>query len=199
MPFLNVNSEIGRLKTVVLHRPGIELENLTPKWLEELLFDDIPWLDLAVQEHDAFAKVLTDHGVELREHGANLGLLVHGLDEDGQVRREMEDARGVDARIPTEALDAAQDGGPGEATPAQQLHDGLIEGTAIVVVGLADVDAHQQRRTIDLHGRALPTASPATTAIMPTTTEPARLAKAKTRSPSSTRRQDSSMSVEKVV
>ena len=65
MPFLNVHSEIGRLKTVVLHRPGIELENLTPKWLEELLFDDIPWLDLAVQEHDAFAKVLTDHGVEV--------------------------------------------------------------------------------------------------------------------------------------
>jgi len=65
MPFLNVNSEIGRLKTVVLHRPGIELENLTPKWLDELLFDDIPWLDLAAQEHDAFARVLTDHGVEV--------------------------------------------------------------------------------------------------------------------------------------
>ncbi|MDP3131081.1 MAG: arginine deiminase family protein, partial [Bacillota bacterium] len=65
MSILNVNSEIGRLKTVVLHRPGIELENLTPKWLDELLFDDIPWLDLAVQEHDAFAKVLIDHGVEV--------------------------------------------------------------------------------------------------------------------------------------
>jgi arginine deiminase len=65
MGVLNVNSEIGTLKTVLLHRPGMELENLTPKWLEELLFDDIPWLDLAVKEHDAFAKVLRDHGVHV--------------------------------------------------------------------------------------------------------------------------------------
>ena len=105
----------------------------------------------------------------------------------------------MDARVPAEALDAAQDGGPGESALAQQLDDGLVEGTAVVMVGLADVDAHQQRGTVDPHGRALPMASPATTAIMPTTTEPARLATAKTRSPSSTRRQDSSMSVEKVV
>jgi arginine deiminase len=62
---LNVNSEIGRLKTVMLHRPGQELENLTPKWLEQLLFDDIPWLELAKQEHDAFAQVYRDAGVEV--------------------------------------------------------------------------------------------------------------------------------------
>jgi arginine deiminase len=65
MAILNVNSEIGTLKTVLLHRPGMEIENLTPKMLEELLFDDIPWLDLAVQEHDAFAKVFRDHGVQV--------------------------------------------------------------------------------------------------------------------------------------
>jgi len=65
MKELNVTSEIGTLKTVLLHRPGMEIENLTPKWLEELLFDDIPWLDLAVKEHDAFAQVFRDHGVEV--------------------------------------------------------------------------------------------------------------------------------------
>lgn len=65
MNVLNVTSEIGTLKTVLLHRPGMEIENLTPKWLEELLFDDIPWLDLAVKEHDAFAQVFRDHGVEV--------------------------------------------------------------------------------------------------------------------------------------
>ncbi|HRY77768.1 MAG TPA: arginine deiminase family protein, partial [Candidatus Izemoplasmatales bacterium] len=65
MNILNVTSEIGTLKTVLLHRPGMEIENLTPKWLEELLFDDIPWLDLAVKEHDAFAQVFRDHGVEV--------------------------------------------------------------------------------------------------------------------------------------
>ena len=62
---LNVTSEIGELKKVLLHRPGREIENLTPKFLAELLFDDIPWLDLAQKEHDAFAKVFRDNGVEV--------------------------------------------------------------------------------------------------------------------------------------
>lgn len=65
MKELNVFSEIGPLKKVLLHRPGGELENLTPKWLEQLLFDDIPWLELAKKEHDAFAQVFRDCGVEV--------------------------------------------------------------------------------------------------------------------------------------
>ena len=65
MNLLNVKSEIGELKKVLLHRPGGEIENLTPKWLPQLLFDDIPWLDLAQKEHDAFAKVFRDAGVEV--------------------------------------------------------------------------------------------------------------------------------------
>ncbi len=65
MGTLFVNSEIGTLKTVLLHRPGKELENLTPKWLEQLLFDDIPWLDLAIKEHDHFANVFRKNGVEV--------------------------------------------------------------------------------------------------------------------------------------
>ncbi len=62
---INVYSEIGRLRTVLLHRPGRELENLTPDILERLLFDDIPYLKVAQEEHDAFAKTLTDNGVEV--------------------------------------------------------------------------------------------------------------------------------------
>lgn len=62
---LNVTSEIGRLKTVLLHRPGEEIENLTPSLLERFLFDDIPYLKLAQEEHDAFAKILRDSGVEV--------------------------------------------------------------------------------------------------------------------------------------
>ncbi|MBU1144317.1 MAG: arginine deiminase [Firmicutes bacterium] len=65
MSVLQVNSEIGNLKKVLLHRPGGELENLTPKWLEQLLFDDIPWLDLAKKEHDQFAEVFRKNGVEV--------------------------------------------------------------------------------------------------------------------------------------
>ena len=62
---INVTSEIGRLKTVLLHRPGKELENLTPDILERLLFDDIPYLKVAQREHDAFAHVLRKNGVEV--------------------------------------------------------------------------------------------------------------------------------------
>jgi arginine deiminase len=62
---LNVTSEIGRLKTVLLHRPGKEVENLTPDLMERLLFDDIPYLKIAREEHDAFAKALSDNGVEV--------------------------------------------------------------------------------------------------------------------------------------
>ncbi|MBN2605690.1 MAG: arginine deiminase [Bacilli bacterium] len=62
---VNVYSEIGKLKTVLLHRPGKELENLTPDLLERLLFDDIPYLKVAQEEHDEFAKVLRDNGVEV--------------------------------------------------------------------------------------------------------------------------------------
>lgn len=62
---INVTSEIKPLRKVLLHRPGKELENLVPDTLERLLFDDIPYLKVAQQEHDAFAQVLRDNGVEV--------------------------------------------------------------------------------------------------------------------------------------
>ena len=58
-------SEIGRLRKVMLHRPGGELENLMPEYLERLLFDDIPYLREAQREHDAFAECLRGQGVEV--------------------------------------------------------------------------------------------------------------------------------------
>jgi len=62
---INVKSEIKTLKKVLLHRPGNELLNITPDNLQELLFDDIPYLKIAQEEHDAFAKILKDNGVEV--------------------------------------------------------------------------------------------------------------------------------------
>lgn len=64
-PFLNVTSEIGKLKAVLLHKPGKELERLTPEYLRELLFDDIPWLRKMRVEHDEFAEVLRQRGAEV--------------------------------------------------------------------------------------------------------------------------------------
>ncbi len=60
-----VRSEINPLKKVLLHRPGRELLNLTPDTLGELLFDDIPFLRVAQEEHDAFAQILRDNGTEV--------------------------------------------------------------------------------------------------------------------------------------
>ena len=62
---IQVNSEIGTLKTVLLKRPGKELENLIPDHLSGLLFDDIPYLKVAQEEHDHFAQTLRDEGVEV--------------------------------------------------------------------------------------------------------------------------------------
>ena len=62
---LYVHSEIGALKKVCLHRPGEELLNLTPDDLERLLFDDIPFLEVAQAEHDKFAELLRENGTEV--------------------------------------------------------------------------------------------------------------------------------------
>ncbi len=62
---INVKSEIMPLKKVLLHRPGNELLNLTPDSLGRLLFDDIPYLKVAKEEHDEFARILRENGVEV--------------------------------------------------------------------------------------------------------------------------------------
>ncbi|MQA34897.1 arginine deiminase [Modestobacter roseus] len=61
----SVTSEVGRLRTVLLHRPGAELRRLTPRNNDELLFDGVPWVARAQEEHDAFAAALTERGVEV--------------------------------------------------------------------------------------------------------------------------------------
>ncbi len=64
-PGIHNYSEIGKLNKVLLHRPGRELEKLTPGNFERLLFDDIPYLKVAQEEHDRFAEVLRENGVEV--------------------------------------------------------------------------------------------------------------------------------------
>jgi arginine deiminase len=62
---LHVDSEVGRLRRVMLHRPGLELQRLTPANCSDLLFDDVLWVKRARQEHDAFAETLRERGVEV--------------------------------------------------------------------------------------------------------------------------------------
>jgi arginine deiminase len=62
---LGADSEVGRLRTVLLHRPGPELGRVTPRSAGRLLFDMLPWVGRAQQEHDTLARVLRDYGVEV--------------------------------------------------------------------------------------------------------------------------------------
>jgi len=66
MPF-GVYSEVGRLRKVIVHRPGLEHARLTPSNAEELLFDDVLWVARAKAEHDMFAEAMRDRGVEVFE------------------------------------------------------------------------------------------------------------------------------------
>jgi arginine deiminase len=91
----NVTSEVGRLNTVLLHRPGPELARLTPRNSGSLLFDGIPWVARAQLEHDTFAHALQSHGVEvlyLRD------LLTEVLAVPG-ARAELTDATLTDVRF----------------------------------------------------------------------------------------------------
>jgi len=79
---LGVDSEIGTLREVIVHRPGVELNRLTPANREELLFDDVLWLSRARTEHDTFAEALRSRGIT-----------VHLFDELLRETLEVEQAR----------------------------------------------------------------------------------------------------------
>lgn len=90
----NVTSEVGRLKRILLHRPGKELERLTIVNKDELLFDDILWVEEAQKEHDAFADILRDNGIEVVYFR---NCLAHILREDDVRARVLDDTLAMEA------------------------------------------------------------------------------------------------------
>lgn len=68
-----VESEVGQLRQVIVHRPGLELARLTPGNVHDLLFDDVLWADRAIEEHDAFVDVLRRRGVQVHYFNTLLG------------------------------------------------------------------------------------------------------------------------------
>jgi len=70
---LHVDSEVGQLKQVMLHEPGLELDRLTPQNCDELLFDDVMWARKAREEHRAFADGLEQRGVKVHLFRDKLG------------------------------------------------------------------------------------------------------------------------------
>ncbi|HEY2193531.1 MAG TPA: arginine deiminase [Actinomycetospora sp.] len=89
-----VDSEVGPLRTVVLHRPGPELERLTPRNADRLLFDGIPWVERAQVEHDRFAATLERHGVRVLLLADLLRTVLHDA-----AARERGIADAVDERV----------------------------------------------------------------------------------------------------
>ena len=83
MGYINVKSEIGPLKRVMLHRPGVELANLMPDFLERMLAEDTPDVEMAGREHDVFAGILRDAGVDVVYIEKEFAKIV----EDDPVRR----------------------------------------------------------------------------------------------------------------
>ena len=123
---LGVHSEVGRLRKVMVHRPGLEHTRLTPSNAEELLFDDVLWVERAKSEHDAFCAAMRERGVEvfeverlfaeaLVEPGAKEWICAHVLNE-----REVGITASQRAREWVERGRA----GPGGGLPHRRDHQG---------------------------------------------------------------------------
>lgn len=119
---LHVDSEVGELREVIVHRPGSELSRLTPDNVDELLFDDVMWAERAREEHDAFVTQMTSRGIVVHQFAA---LLAEALDQPGA--REFVQDRLTTATQFGPALDAPLDTLVA-GTPAVELADMLIGG-----------------------------------------------------------------------
>ena len=126
MNAVGAHSEVGKLRTVLVHRPGRALERLTPRNREGFLFDDLVWVERAQREHDEFVATMRDRGVEvlyLRE------MLVETLESSEEARSHIV-ARAVSAYTvgPSLVQDLRQ---YLVALPAERLSDALIGGLLI--------------------------------------------------------------------
>ena len=128
----NVQSEVGQLRQVIVHRPSLELSRLTPRNIADLLFDDVMWAKKAKEEHDAFAETLRDQGVRVHYFGQLLGETL-----------ELPEGRAfvLDRVCTPEML------GPNLVTPLRKLFDDL-DGPALaefLVGGVLKADLHPAR------------------------------------------------------
>lgn len=148
---IQVYSEIGRLKRVLLHRPGKEIENLTPDLMDRLLFDDIPYLEVARQEHDAFADIFRANGVEV----LYLEDLAAEAIADEAVRRKFIREYLVESRIVSENLQNRVEDYFTSFTDYRALVDKMMEGirkeeiTDYKRLSLADLVASQYPFVVD--------------------------------------------------
>jgi arginine deiminase len=127
-----VDSEVGRLRSVLLHRPGPELKRLTPRNSADLLFDGIPWVERAQEEHDRFADALRSHDVEV----LYLRDLLTEMLADPEARRLVVDRTLASPGLGATLLDAV----------AQHLADLDVDALTDVLIGGL---AHEELRRGD--------------------------------------------------
>ena len=122
VPRPSIGSEIGPLRTVMVHRPGIEISRITPQNKEALLFDDLLWLERAQEEHDLFADILRSRGAEV----VFFEDLLRDVLEDHAVRDALIDNVFSPARVGLRVAETM--GAALRERPADEIRDVLIGG-----------------------------------------------------------------------
>ena len=133
-----VHSEVGKLRTVMVHRPGLEHRRLTPTNMVELLFDDVIWVDRAELEHDAFTDVMRGRGVEVVYAQ---DLFAEALDDDEAKRwvlRHMLNERMIGVAAASHAS------GIVDAMTTDEIAEFLISGVVPKELGIAGVELYYE-------------------------------------------------------
>src|SRR5690606_26072763 len=141
----HVDSEAGRLRRVILHRPDLELKRLTPSNKDELLFDDVLWVRRARAEHDGFADVLRDRGVTVHLFGDLLAETLALPAARALVLDRVFDEKEY-GPLATDHLRAAF-----ETLPARELAEALVGG----MTKREFLDAHPEPVSVRFHAMEL--------------------------------------------
>ncbi len=131
---LGVHSEVGTLRTVMVHRPGLEHRRLTPTNMADLLFDDVIWVDKAEQEHDDFCDVMRDHGISVLYAQALFSEALVNLEAKRWVLRHMLNERMIGVAASSHASEVV------DAMSTEEIAEFLISGVVPKELGIAGVE-----------------------------------------------------------
>ncbi|WP_336215122.1 arginine deiminase [Nonomuraea sp. LPB2021202275-12-8] len=132
---LGVHSEVGTLRKVIVHRPELSLKRLTPANNDELLFDDILWVEQAQKEHDAFVAVMRERGVEVFYHQK---LLAEALDAGFEAKQHALEQAVTHLTVGPSLVDVVRETLSGWSGDKLATH--LIGGLTKEEFGVADMD-----------------------------------------------------------